>query len=399
MRAASRALERRIQRSGSEGEGESVPAPDGTTEDTVTHLEQSLQREIDRIREQLGTMAGIAEKALLDCVRALREGNREVAYSVILRDQRIDELEKETDRLCLEFLVRQQPVAGHLRFAYASIRLNLELERIGDYAESIARQVLKLIDQKLPVPTQRFVEMADLAIPMLRDAVRAFLTQDAELAKTTMSVEDAVDVQRWNLNTEILRSAQEGRLPLEYLAPLSTIAYRFERVSDQAKNICQDTIYMCTGQYSKHVGSEVFRLLFVDEHNSCRSQMAEALANSMNLDQFLFASAACLDPRPIDEYTAAFLRKKGHDVSRNLSKRFDQVPNVDYYHIIVGLDTCAQRVLPPPPRKVVYIDWALADPSETRGSPAEIQAAYEEAYRFLKTQIHDLVQAVVKDNE
>lgn len=364
-----------------------------------THLEQSLQREIDRIREQLGSMAALAEKSLEDCIQALLQGNRQVAYSVILRDQRIDELEKETDRLCLEFLVRQQPVAGHLRFVYSAIKLNLELERIGDYAESIARQVLKLIDQRLPVPTERFVEMANLSIPMLRDAVRSFLTQDPELARATMSVEDAVDVQRWDLNTEILRLAQEGKLPLEMLAPLSTIAYRFERVSDQAKNICQDTIYMCTGQYAKHLGSEVFRLLFVDEHNSCRSQMAEAIANSLHLDKYLFASAAAREPQPIDEYTKTFLKMKGHDVSRNIPKRFEQVPNFDYYHIIVGLDRAAQRALPPPPRKVVYVDWALADPSKTRGSSAEIQAAYDEAYRFLETQIHDLIQAVSADNE
>lgn len=364
----------------------------------TTHLEESLQREIDRIRERLRAMAGLAEQALRDCIRALQEGNRQVAYSVILRDQRIDELEKETDRLCLEFLVRQQPVAGHLRFVYSSIKLNLELERVGDYAESIARQVLKLIDQKQPVPTQRFVDMANLSIPMLRDAVRAFLTRDVELAKATMSVEDAVDVQRWDLNTEILRSAQEGRLPLESLSPLSTIAYRFERVSDQAKNICQDTIYMCTGQYTKHVGSEVFRLLFVDEHNSCRSQIAEAIANSLGLDQFLFASAG-LDPQPIDDYTRRFLHWKGHDISRSVPKRIEQVPNADYFHVIVGLDKSAQKALPPPPRKVVYINWELNDPSKTQGTPAEIEAAYEEAYRFLKTQVQDLIEAVAVDNE
>lgn len=363
-----------------------------------THLEESLQREIDRIREHLGTMAGLAEQALRDCIRALREGNRQVAYTVILRDQRIDELEKETDRLCLEFLVRQQPVAGHLRFAYAAIKLNLELERIGDYAESIARQVLRLIDQKVPFPAQRFMEMADLSIPMLRDAVRAFLTQDPELARRTMAVEDEVDVQRWDLHAEILRSVQEGRVPVEALSPLSTIAYRFERVSDQAKNICQDTIYMCTGQYAKHVGSEVFRLLFVDEHNSCRSQMAEAIANSLGLGNFLFASAG-LDPKPIDVYTRSFLQRKGHDVARSTSKRIEQVPNADYFHIIVGLDKSAQKALPPPPRKVVYIDWALSDPSQTRGTAAEIEAAYEGAYSFLETQIHDLIEAVQADNE
>jgi len=363
-----------------------------------THLEESLQRDIDRIRTRLGAMAALAEQALHDCVKALQHSNRQVAYSVILRDQRIDELEKETDRLCLEFLVRQQPVAGNLRFVYAAIKLNLELERIGDYAESMARHILKLIDNKVLMPAERFVEMANLSIPMLRDAVRAFLTQNAELAQVTMQTEDAVDLLRSDINAELLHSVQEGRVPVESLTSLMTIAYRFERVSDQAKNICQETLYMCTGQYAKHLGSEVFRLLFIDEHNSCRSQMAEAIANSLRLDKFLFASAG-LDPRPIDANTLSFLKKKGHDISRNTPKRIEQVPNVDHYHVIVGLAKSAQKALPPPPRKVVYIDWALNDPSKTRGSPAEIQAAYEQAYQFLETQMHDLIEAVVVDNE
>ncbi len=363
----------------------------------ATHLEESLQRDIDRIRTRLSAMAGLAEQALGDCVKALQQQNRQIAYSVILRDQRIDELEKETDRLCLEFLVRQQPVAGHLRFVYATIRVNIELERIGDYAESIARYILKLIDTRVQAPTERFVEMAGFSIPMLRDAVRAFLTQDVDLAQATMRTEDAVDVLRSEVNSEILRSVQEGRVPVESLTPLMTIAYRFERVSDQAKNICQETVYMCTGQHAKHLGSEVFRLLFLDEHNSCRSQMAEAIANSLQLDEFLFASAG-LDPRPIDANTLNFLKTKGHDVSGNTPRRIEQVPNADHYHIIVGLDRSAQKALPPPPRKVVYIDWALNDPSTTKGSPAEISAAYEQAYQFLETQIRDLIEAVVEDN-
>ena len=111
----------------------------------ATHFEQSLQRDIDRIKAKVGEMAGLAERALRDGLRALQEKNRVLAYSVVLRDQRVDEMEKEVDRLCLEFIVRQQPVAGPLRLAYATIRINLELERVGDYAEGIARQVLKLI--------------------------------------------------------------------------------------------------------------------------------------------------------------------------------------------------------------------------------------------------------------
>src|SRR5574340_1559626 len=109
-----------------------------------TRLEQSLERDIGRIRQQVLEMAALAEKSLRDCVRALVDGNRQLANAVILRDQYIDEKEKGIDRLCLEFLVTQQPVGAHLRLAYSAIKINLELERVGDYAESVARQLLRL---------------------------------------------------------------------------------------------------------------------------------------------------------------------------------------------------------------------------------------------------------------
>src|SRR2546422_248965 len=98
----------------------------------ATHFEETLQRDIGRIKDKVSEMGALAQRALQNCITALRERNRQLAYTVILRDKRIDELEKEIDRLCLEFLVRQQPVAGPLRFAYSTIRVNLELERVGD---------------------------------------------------------------------------------------------------------------------------------------------------------------------------------------------------------------------------------------------------------------------------
>ena len=116
----------------------------------------------------------------------------------------IDELEKEIDRLCLEFIVRQQPVAGTLRFAYATIKINSELERVGDYAESIARQIVILGPLEFdrahrPLPRDRRSRDPDVA----RSAIEAFLTQDAALARRAMEAEDAVDRLRHQLNAEI----------------------------------------------------------------------------------------------------------------------------------------------------------------------------------------------------
>jgi len=362
----------------------------------ATHLEQSLQRDIDLIRKKVLEMANRDETALKMCVKAMQEQNRQLAYLVILRDQHIDDLEKQIDRLCLEFLVRQQPVAGHLRFVYSTIKINAELERIGDYAESIARQILKLNSFQSQPFYVRYIEIANLSIPMLRDAVQAFVDQNAELARSTMEVEEKVDTVRNEINAELLRAREAGSIPLEALTPLMTIARRFERVSDQAKNICEEVLYMCTGEYVKHRGTEVIRILFVDLHNSCRSQIAEAIATSLGQPQLLFASAG-LSPQPVDERTAKFLAQKRLEKPRQAPKSVEQIPNFDHYKVIIALDKEAKKVFPSPPSKTVCLDWNVQDPSAVRGTEEEIQKAYEDAYRFIRGQIEDLTQAILDD--
>jgi phosphate transport system protein len=341
-------------------------------------------------------MAGLAEGSLYACISALAEKNRQRAYSVIIRDQRIDALEKEIDRLCLEFIVRQQPVAGTLRFVYAVIKINSELERVGDYAESMARQSLSLLELGIDVPLDRLQEIGSKAMPMLHGAVEAFVSQDADLAKKTMESEEVVDRLRHQFSADLMGWIEKGQLRLEALSPLMNMANRLERVADQAKSICQETLYMCTGEYTKHIGSEVFRLLFVDEHNSCRSQMAEAIGNLLGSPKFVFSSAG-LDREAIDPRTLTFLRDKGIDISRASSKAVDQIPHLDHYQIIVALAKEAQRIFPPPPTKTVCLDWSIPDPCHATGSDEQIRAAYEETYKFLKTHIRDLVEAILGD--
>jgi phosphate transport system protein len=359
-------------------------------------LEASLQRDMELIRGKIIRMSELAQRALKTSLNALTENNRQLAYAVILRDQAIDELEKEIDRLCLEFLVRQQPVAGILRFIYAVIKINAELERIGDYAESIARQVLKLSGMQINFSTAPFAEIAGLSIPMLHDATQAFLDQNADLARRTMEVEERVDGLRDQINANLMLARQEGRIPLEALTPLLTIARRYERVSDQGKNICEEVLYMCTGEYSKHKGTEVLRVLFVDEHNSCRTQMAEGIANSFGQPRLLFSSAG-LQPRPIDPKTREFLTEKGIDISRQYPKSVDQVPHLEHYQVIIALAGEACAAFPPPPTKTVSLEWNVQDPSKVQGTPEEVQAAYEKTYQYIHTNIQDLVEAILGD--
>ena len=157
-------------------------------------------------------MAGLAESALRDSLRALLEKNGQLAYSVILRDQEIDEHEKEIDRLCLEFLIRQQPAAGSLRFVYATIKINLELERIGDYAESIARRGLVVNSLNLDLNYSDFEAISETSISMLKGSIQAFLEQDADLAKTTMLAQREANRIRDKINDNLfeLRAGQEN---------------------------------------------------------------------------------------------------------------------------------------------------------------------------------------------
>ena len=361
----------------------------------ATHLEESLENDIERIRKEVREMSGYVEASLRDCVRAFVQGDRQLAYAVILRDQYIDEKEKAIDRLCLQFLVRQQPAGAHLRLAYSTIKINLELERVGDYAESVARQVVKL--GKLPPPPEQpkqwIIEMADRAIPMLHQAVEAFIKQDAELARKAMEGEPAVDALKRKFNREIVSLVREQQIPPEGIAPLMTIGRRFERVADQARNVCMEVLYMCTGEIAKHPDADTIRILFVDERNSCRSQMAEAIATSLNEPRFAFASAG-LEPGVVDAKTLDFLKGKGFDVSRLAPKYVYQVPDLDHFQVTVGLARKVQEAFPRTPRKMVYIDWALDDPSQVEGTAEEIEAAYESTFEQLSSQIHDLVAAV-----
>jgi phosphate transport system protein len=358
------------------------------------HYEESLERDITRIRGKVSEMAALATEALSAGIRALCTRNRQMAYTVILRDRRIDELEKEVDRLCLEFLVRQQPVARHLRFAYTTIKVNLELERIGDYAESIARQVIKLSAISASWPLERFQQLATLAIPMISDVAKAFVTGDHQLARDVISREAETDALRSQINADLFLLRHEGKLPQEALNPLLTIARRFERAADQATNIAEEVIYMATGEYQKHLGGDTWRMVFIDEHNHCRSQLAEAIGHSLDQPNFVFFSAG-LDPKPIDPSTLEFLQSKGLQPAHPHSKSVGQLPNLDAAQIIVALNPTAKRAFPKP-TKAVCLDWSLEDPSAI-ADPAQRAAAFEHAYQFLHQHISELCEAVLGD--
>jgi hypothetical protein len=171
-----------------------------------------------------------------------------------------------------------------------------------------------------------------------------------------MIVEDEVDVLRNKINATLLSAHRENKIPLEALTPLMTMARRLERVSDQAKNICEEVLYICTGESYKHQGTDSFRILFVDQDNACLSQIAEAVATSLALPKLVFTSAG-LNPKPVDPETIKFLKEKGVPVGRATSKSVQQVPNYEHYQVIITLEPDIKKMLPASPNRVITLEW------------------------------------------
>jgi phosphate transport system protein len=350
---------------------------------------------MDLIRSKVAEMAGLSERALQASLRALVERNRQLAYSVILRDQYIDERETELNQLCLEFLVRHQPVAGQLRFVFTVIQINKELERIGDYAESIARQVLAVSVLEPQPPYTRFTELGNLSVAMLRDAVRSFLEEDSDLAWRTMATEEQGNTMRSAINAELKDLSSKGQLPAAALNPLMTVARRFERVTDQAKNLCEEVLYLCTGEFTKHKGGDAFRILFFDTHNACLSQMAEGIGNSMGLPRFIFSSAG-ISPQPLDARVVKFMAQKGLDLSRQSSKSLEQVPQWGLYQVVIALSAQAREALPIRAKKTICLTWPVPDPAQVQGPAEAVATAFESAFQSLGLQIRELVGAILE---
>ena len=335
---------------------------------------------------------GLAEKALEGCLGAIKQNDRQLAYAVILRDRHIDELEATLESLCQKFLIKHLPVASQMRFVYSVIKINTELERVGDYAKAIARRFLTVSDLGTQASYPKLINIANLAIPFLRNALQAFTERDAELAKATREREKerTIDNMRYEIHSDLIQLHINGELPSEALVPLVTIVGCLERVANQASNICEEVLYMCTGEDLRHDYHQVLRVLCVAEHDACRGQMAVGIGNELEPKRILFSSAGVAS-QPLDPKTVEFMAEKGIDISAQTSKYLSQILDLKDYAIIVSLCEEAERGLPSLPSRPVRINWKVQDPSRIEGTEEEIHAAYQKTFQFLDTHLRELV--------
>ncbi len=361
------------------------------------NLELHMKRDMETLRDRLRQMSDLVFQQLDDAVTAFAEGKRKLAYAVVLRDSRVDQFEDHIDRLSQEFLIRHMPVAKQLRFVVAVAKVNSEIERIGDYAEAIARRAITVYDLADVPQRAEIVEMSRHAFQMLRGAVTSFLDDDAELALHTLELDNSIDEMNSAIFNALARAPVE-RADLTARFALLGLLNRIERVADRACNIAEEAVYVVRGDVLRHLPREDKRVLFLCDHNGCRSQVAEAIARSIAPPNLIFASAGA-NPQPLDPRAVELLSRHDMDVSHHHSKGLSEVGPIEDFNVVVTLSQVAEEACPPVPYQAVALNWEIRDPSKAEGSDADKTAAYEAIYDDLHSKIEELVEVLAGSEE
>jgi phosphate transport system protein len=321
----------------------------------MSHYEERLEADVAEIRRRI---AGVGAKVLAaqqNAVRALLSGDRDLAGETILGDLPINREVRAIDRECHAFVARHLPSAGHLRFVSSVLRLNIELERIGDYAVSVCREALRL--SASPSPTvQRDVElMADQSRRVLSQALRAWNEANAELARGTLGMAGQVAGTFHKVFADLLREGEADRRPLKDLFALLAIFVRLSRVADQSKNICEETLFTVTGESKP---PKVYRILFVDERNDCQSQLAEAYARKAYPESGRYSSAGWAPAQTVEPRCLSFMDRNRLDTGGLEPTALDSLHGqLSSYHVIVSLGGDVRPHVPEVPYSTTVLEW------------------------------------------
>ncbi|MFA4966181.1 MAG: phosphate signaling complex protein PhoU [Thermoleophilia bacterium] len=211
-----------------------------------------LQREIDRLKRKVLALGAVVEDNLRLAFHAIETRDVAEARRVIATDAIIDEQEVDVEEECLKILALYQPVASDLRFVAAVIKINSELERIGDLGSNIAERAIQLADEH-PVPVPRgFALMADRTGAILEKALDALVRQDAVRARHVLADDDEVDALYKQLIEELKAIIRADPEHLDAIVLLFSTARYLERLADHATNIAEDVLYMVEGEIHRH---------------------------------------------------------------------------------------------------------------------------------------------------
>ena len=211
-----------------------------------------FHQELDELKHRILAMAGMAEQAIDLAVQAYAQRDLALCKRVLDNESAINRAEREVDELAIDLLAMQQPMAVDLRFILAVIKINADLERVGDQAVNIAQRVMNMIELS---PTDLPVDIPAMAArvrAMVRDALRSFIEGDTDLAKHVLEADDEIDHLNHEAFAELSRCMQAKPDSAVQALDALSIARNLERVADHATNIAEDVIFWVRGADVRH---------------------------------------------------------------------------------------------------------------------------------------------------
>jgi phosphate transport system protein len=211
-----------------------------------------LQKEIGRLKKSLLSLSALVEDTVHGAIRSLRDCDAEMARGIIETDVRIDEREVDIEEECQKILALHQPVAHDLRFIIAVLKINAELEHIGDATVNIAERLLFMVTQESIAMPFDYIRMAQKALEMLNKSIDALINLDLGLAHAVIDADDEVDAMNRQAYQQIEESIRRTPALVGIYTHLLGISRHIERIGDHASNIAEDVIYLVEGTIVRH---------------------------------------------------------------------------------------------------------------------------------------------------
>lgn len=211
-----------------------------------------MKREIDKLKKMLLSLCGVVEESLRQAVESINQRDANLARKVIEKDVEIDHMEVDVEEECLKILALYQPVAIDLRFIITALKINSDLERIGDLAVNIAERsefLARRPEVDVPLDLEKMTEKTQ---SMLTRSLDALVNMDCDLAHQVCAADDEVDAMNRQMYLTVQDGIRQHPEQLESLIHLLSASRHLERIADHATNIAEDVIYMAEGQIVRH---------------------------------------------------------------------------------------------------------------------------------------------------
>lgn len=219
-------------------------------------MTKHFQNELERLKKKLLTLSAIVEESVEKAVRSISNRDVQLAREVIENDRSIDLLEVEVEEECLKVLALHQPVAVDLRFVVAVLKINNDLERIGDLAVNIAERS-SYLGQKEPIEMPfDFATMEKKTRLMLEKAIDSLIQMNLEVAREVGAADDEIDAINREMYDQVAKGIRNSPDQADRLIHCLSISRHLERIADYATNIAEDVIYMIEGQIVRHQPEE-----------------------------------------------------------------------------------------------------------------------------------------------